>query len=752
LEADAAAIRREKVRAALATLDPALSDTQPYLFSLLTIAESPDPLAQMDPQVKLRRTLDALKRIVLRESVKQPVVIVFEDLHWIDGETQALLDLLADGIANARVLLLVNYRPEYRHEWGNKSFYTQLRLDRLGRESAAEMLSALLGDGVDLNSLKRLIIERTEGNPFFIEEMVQTLFNEGAIARNGIVRFARPLSQLRLPPTVQAVLASRIDRLGREQKELLQTMAVIGRTSSVALISKIAALGDSELERILSVLQAGEFIYERPTASGIEYTFKHALTQEVAYNSLLIERRKALHERVAMTVELLYSDTLDNHLSELAFHYSRSANTRKAVHFLGLAGRQAQACSANSEALAFLTQGLELLQELPDDAERAHEECDLQMAVSWLFYATEGPLSAERQAAIDRAKELAEKFGDEARLTDALVALSNVMLNFGGPAVRELAEQALALAQRVGDTGLLAAAHMQIGAMLFYNGEFSAAREYYERGLELFGPGPYRNFWEADRARWSAISVNVISAILGYPDTARNGSDKILATARQSGDPAWIAHALFSDAWVNYPLGDACRVLGGAEEQLTIGTEYGMGAYLPQGTLHRGWALAVQRQTDEGVHDMLRRFWLRIRTMGRNGMLVSLIAETYLAIGRPEEGLEVISDGLAGAEKTGHRYYEARLHHLKGRLLLMQNSLSADEAENCFRTAIEVARRQGAKLFELGATTSLARLLAQLGHRDEARMMLADIYNWFTEGFDTTDLKEAKALLDDLSH
>jgi predicted ATPase len=254
--------------------------------------EGPDPLAQMDPQIRRRRMLDAIKRIILRESLSQPTVVIFEDLHWIDGETQALLDLLADAIANSRILLLVNYRPEYRHEWTNKSYYTQLRLDALGRESAGEMLSTLVGDGVELDPLKRMVIERTEGNPFFVEEMVRGLFDDGALVRNGEVKIVRPLSQLRLPPTVQGILASRIDRLSAEQKELLQTLAVMGRESPLGLIRKVASTGDATLEQMLSDLQASEFIYEQPTAAGVEYAFKHALTQEVAYNSLLIERRK----------------------------------------------------------------------------------------------------------------------------------------------------------------------------------------------------------------------------------------------------------------------------------------------------------------------------------------------------------------------------------------------------------------------------------------------------------------------------
>jgi predicted ATPase len=222
LDADDAALRRQKIRAALAVLDASLADALPYLWNLLSIPEEPDPLAQMDAQIKRQRTLEALKRIVLRESLKQPVVIIVEDLHWVDSETQALIDLIADSIANARVLMVVNYRPEYRHEWGNKSYYSQLRLNTLEPEDAELMASALLGKSAELDSVKRLIIERTDGNPFFIEEMLQALFDEGVLARNGVVRIAGPLSQLRLPATVQGILAAGIDRQPVDHKQLLQ--------------------------------------------------------------------------------------------------------------------------------------------------------------------------------------------------------------------------------------------------------------------------------------------------------------------------------------------------------------------------------------------------------------------------------------------------------------------------------------------------------------------------------------------------
>src|SRR5208282_5927166 len=226
--------------------------------------------------VRKRRTLDAIKRILLRESLNQPLMIVFEDLHWIDEETQALLNLLADSIGTAKILLLVNYRPEYSHQWNSKTYYTQLRLDPLGKESADEMLSALLGDGAEVRPLKRLIIEKTEGNPFFMEETVQVLLDEGALVRNGTVKLTKPLNELKIPPTVQAILAARIDRLAPDHKDLLQTLAVIGTEFKLGLVRKVAANSEPELEPMLAELQLGEFIYEQPASGDIEYIFKHA--------------------------------------------------------------------------------------------------------------------------------------------------------------------------------------------------------------------------------------------------------------------------------------------------------------------------------------------------------------------------------------------------------------------------------------------------------------------------------------------
>src|SRR6516162_5349095 len=291
----------------------------------------------MDVRIKRQRTLDAIKRIIIRDSLRQPVVVIFEDLHWIDEQTQGLLDLLADSVASARMLLLFTYCPEYHHGWGNKSYYSQLRLDPLAGADGAAMLGALLGEGDELNPLKRLIAERSGGNPFFIEEIVRGLFEDGALVRNGTVTITRSLSQLRLPPTVQGMLAARVDRLPPTEKDLLQTLAVIGREARLRLVREVTSADEVPLSQNLANLCAAEFIHEQPVVGDTEFVFKHALTQEVAYGSLLIERRKPLHEHVGYSTETLFADKLDDHLDALAYHYSHSDNPKKAIEYLSRA-------------------------------------------------------------------------------------------------------------------------------------------------------------------------------------------------------------------------------------------------------------------------------------------------------------------------------------------------------------------------------------------------------------------------------
>src|SRR5262249_33334439 len=306
--------------------------TLPYLYVLLGIEDQPSPFQQMAPQIRRRRTFEALKKLFLRESLNQPLILIFEDLHWIDSETQGLLDVLSESVASTRVLLLTNYRPEYRHEWGQKTYYTQLRLAPLGKAEAEELLSFLLGKDASLNALQSLILEKTEGTPFFMEEVVQTLAEEGVlVGERGKYRLEKAPPALHISPTVQGVLAARIDRLAADEKEFVQQLAIIGREFPLSLVRRVVSRPEEEVYRLLASLQHKEFLYEQPAFPEVEYRFKHALTQEVAYGTVLQERRWALHERTAQAMEALYHFTLEDHYSKLAYHYSRTENAQKAV-------------------------------------------------------------------------------------------------------------------------------------------------------------------------------------------------------------------------------------------------------------------------------------------------------------------------------------------------------------------------------------------------------------------------------------
>ena len=540
--------QREKMNGRIVTLDPALEDARPYLFGLLGLSEGDDPLAQMDGQVKKRRTLEAIKRILLRESLNQPLMVIFEDLHWIDEQTQEFLNLLADSIGTAKILLLVNYRPEYSHQWGSKTYYTQLRLDPLGRESAEEMLAALLGDGTELAPLKRLIIERTEGTPFFMEETVQVLLDEGALVGNGTVKLTRPLRELKIPPTVQAILVSRIDRLPSDAKELLQTLAVIGREFPTSLIRAVVTKSDDELNRLLNDLQLGEFIYEQPAVGYTEYIFKHALTQEVAYNSVLMGRRKALHERIGAALETLYASSHDDHLTELAHHYGRSGNSQKAVEYLRLAGQQAVQRSANAEAVTHLTAALELLPTLPDNVERTRQELRLQVTLGVPLGAVKGHGAPDVGAVYSRARELCERIGETPQLFPVLAGL-RLFYHVRGefqPA-RVLGEQLLSLAQRLDDPALIVRAHRILGDTLFWLGELAAARVHLEHAIALYRPQQHRSdvsFYGYDPGVFWPLYVALLLWSLGYPDQAVKRSREALSLAQELAHPFSLAAAL----------------------------------------------------------------------------------------------------------------------------------------------------------------------------------------------------------------
>jgi predicted ATPase/class 3 adenylate cyclase len=768
--------RREKVTGKVLNLDRSLEDTLPYLFALLGIEEQPSPLQQMDPQIRRRRTFDALKRLFLRESLNQPLVLIFEDLHWVDSETQGFLDVLSESVASTRLLLLTNYRPEYRHEWGQKTYYSQLRLAPLGHAEAEEFLAALLGTTVEtlqaasLQPLKQLILDKTQGTPFFMEEIVQELVEQGVLVRDAVGAGLVPSrsegahkgTPLQVPPTVQGVLAARIDRLTPDEKALLQQLSVIGRKLPVSLLRQVITQPEDELYRLLPSLQRKEFLYEQPAFPEVEYLFKHALTQEVAYSTVLQEQRKALHERTAHAMEALYHATLDEHYSDLAQHYTRSGNTEKAVEYLYLAGQQAVQRSAHAEAIDQLTTALELLSTLPDTAERAQQELRLQIALGLPLMLTQGPTASQLETAYVRARALCQRVGKTAQLFPVLRGLCLFYANRGElRTAHELGEQLLRLAQRAQETALLLEAHNCLGRILSFLGDLTAAQEHLEQSLRLYDAQQHQSLTSLYGFNPRVFCLGRVAInlwLLGYPDRAVQRSQDALTLAQELAHLPSVGYALMCAAFLHQLRREGPVVHERTGALMRLASEQGFQFYVGMSISLQGWALAEQGQREEGITQM-RQGQAVNRAMGAQlgeSAYLAWLAEGCGKGGHPEEGRTVLDEAVAVVQEQGERFWEAELYRLKGELVLQAGSLSRrsiveEEAQSYFQQAIAIARQQQAKSWELRAAMSLARLWQQQGKQKEAHQLLSGIYNWFTEGFDTKDLQEAKALLAELT-
>ena len=754
--------RRERIIGKVLGLDRRLEDTLPYLFALLGIDDPESSLQQMDAQIRRQRTFEALKKLFLRESLNQPLLLIFEDLHWLDSETQGFLDTLSESLASAQLLLLVNYRPEYRHDWGGKTYYTQLRLAPLGKAEAEELLSFLLGNDASLTSLKSLILEKTEGTPFFMEEVVQTLVEEGALrGERGHYRLDTTPTELHISPTVQGVLAARIDRLSAEEKSLLQQLSVIGRQFPVSLVKRVVEQSEAEFYRVLSSLQAKEFLYEQPVFPEVEYVFKHALTQEVAYGTVLQEQRKALHERTGHAMETRYQESLDEHSSELAYHYQQSGNAEKAVEYLGRAGAQAVQRSANEEAIVHLTSAVALLRDLPDTLERAQQELDLQTALGSAFIAAKGYGASEVETAYARALTLAQQVRETPRLFPTLLGLwVTYLVQARHAKARELGEQLVRLAHSVQDSAFLLGAHYALGESLLYLGELGAAREHLEHSIAFHDIQQHR-FLAAQYRQDPAVAGLCFLAfalwMTGFPTQALQRSKEALSLAQELAHPFSLAFASIFGAALHEFRQEPHAVQERTEQVLTLSAEHGFRNWLPPSDVSvlQGWVLARQGLGERGLA-LMRDGIDGFRAAGGEieiPYFCGLLAEVYGQTGQMEAGLSLVEEALELVQQNGERLWEAEILRVKGELLVTGErgifSPQATEAERCFHKALEVAQQQAAKSWELRAATSLARLWQRQDKKAEARDLLAPVYAWFTEGFDTKDLQEAKRLLDE---
>jgi class 3 adenylate cyclase/tetratricopeptide (TPR) repeat protein len=542
----------EKVIGKLLTLDEALKSTLPALLTLLDVAVDDDAWQELDPAERRRRTLEAVKRILLKESQVQPLLVVFEDLHWIDSETQAFLDSLIESLPTARFLLLVNYRPEYQHTWGSKTYYSQMRIDPLPPASAMEILGALLGDDRALEPLKDLLIARTEGTPFFLEESVRTLIEMNVLAGDrGSYRLAKPVESIQVPASVQTVLAARIDRLALDAKQLLQSASVIGKDFPFTLLYGIAERSEEELRRELGHLQAAEFVYEARLFPDLEYTFKHALTHEVAYGSLLQHRRRALHARIVEVIEKLYSERVTEQVELLAHHASRGEIWEKAAEYLHQAGKKAATRSATQEAIAYFEQALDAVKHLPEGKQTIEKAINIRVDLGPTLIAASGFGSLDAEKNYTQARELCVRLGDTPQLFPVLWGLARMHDSRGELRVgRELGEHLVDLAQRLQEPALLLEAHHELWANLSSLGELTSAKDHCERGRVLYDPQKHKQhaflYGGHDPGVCCAYHAAQVLWLLGYPDHALRRCEDSVDLARELSHPSTTVGALFT--------------------------------------------------------------------------------------------------------------------------------------------------------------------------------------------------------------
>ncbi|MFC4705113.1 adenylate/guanylate cyclase domain-containing protein [Paraburkholderia caffeinitolerans] len=756
--------RREKVVGKVLTLERSFEDLVPYPLYLLGTGESASVLAGMDPKVRRDRTFDAITQILTRESQSQPIELLFEDLQWLDRETEAFLVHLVERVPGTRVLLLVNYRPEYQPAWDSN----QLRLEPLGLAEAEGLLAALLGEHASLLPLKQRILEKTEGNPFFMEEVVQTLVEERTLyGEPGRYRIETTPSALHIPTTVQGVLAARIDRLPLTQKELLQTLAVIGKEFPFSLVQRICdgqlARTDDDLRALLAHLEAAEFIYERPAYPEVEYSFKHALTQEVAGHSLLTERRSVLHERTAKAIEALFPARIADYCSELAHHYSLSGNIPKAVEYLHRAGQQALRHAAHPDAMHHLGAALGLLERLPDTPARASRELMLLLALGPALMNVRGYGAPEVAATYTRARQLGEQLGEVSQLFAAILGLRIHNMACAQYAVAcNLGEQMLRMAQQANDLDWLMEAHGALGASLFLQGELDAAAAHLEQALTLYDPERHQAHAVSHGVDPGSRALNFLSLIRwlqGYPDQAVKRSMEALVLAQKLAYGPTLAFTLAYAAELHQLRREAALVKERAEAAITVSTEHDLPYWLAWGTILSGWARIEPGSLQEGIAQLRQGLDAEQSAGGEEhrSYFLALLAECQWRAGDVAGGLRTLDEAMAIADATGERFYEAELHRLKGVMLLGASSederapSSSEGAQACFLKALAVARAQGAHSLALRAASSLAHLWQREGRPDEARQVLSETVGNFTEGFDTGDLREARALLDTLA-
>jgi class 3 adenylate cyclase/tetratricopeptide (TPR) repeat protein len=741
--------RLAKLEAVLPQGTNDLSDAVPLLADLLSIPTGDRyPPLNLTPQKRKEKTLHAQLAQLQGLAARQPVLMVWEDVHWSDPTTRESLDLIIDRVPRLRVLMILTFRPEFAAPWIGRPQVTMLTLNRLPRRQGAEIVAYVTGGKALPEEVAEQIIERTDGVPLFIEELTKTVVESGILSEAGDhYALAGPMAPPAIPASLHASLLARLDRLA-PTREVAQIGAALGRSFSYELISAVAGMPQQKLDAALEQLASAQLIFQRGVPPDAEYTFKHALVQDAAYSTLLRSRRQELHSRIAAALEDQFAELIVAHPQLVAQHCMEAGLNEKAVSYWLKAGQQALGRSAVTEAVSQLQKGLDLLPSLPDGDWRRQRELDLLLVLRPALMATKGYSAPDVGETIVRARALAEQLGRSDDVIPLLHAQWAYHLIRGELRLAlSLAEQMEQIGQAQNDVAALFLGRSKNGTTRYFLGQLVAARTLLEQAQDLSDPSHravYTVLTGTDQHVLLPVFLAQTLKLLGFLDQARARMNEALSEARRLGHAHTLAQVLNAASGVSSPR----EAQPYAEEAVALSIEHGFPYWLALGNANRGWALTVLGQTKEGVALMTSGLSM-LRVTGNvlpTPWILTTLAEAYGRLGQPVEGLDCLTEAAQIIESRNQRIGEADVYRVRGDLMNVADDRAG--AEQSYRQALTIAQQQSAKLVELRAATGLARLWRDQGKRREAHELLAPVYGWFTEGFDTRDLKDAKTLLD----
>ena len=735
-----------------------LAEAVPLFAALLSLPLTADyaPLT-VSPEQQKQQTLHALLTILLRIAAQQPVLFVMEDLHWVDPTTLEFLSLMVDQGPTARILALLTCRPDFTPPWTGRSHVTQVTLPRLPGRQAAEMAGRVARGKALPPEVVEQIVAKTDGVPLFVEELTKMVLESGLLQeRAERYEMTRPLPPLAIPTTLHDSLMARLDRLATV-KAMAQLGATLGREFSYELLQAVSPWDAGTLQRGLHQLVAAEFLYQRGVPPQATYVFKHALIQDAAYQSLLRSTRQRYHQQIAQVLETWFPEIAETQPELVAHHYTEAGLSAQAIPYWQRAGQHASDRSANVEAISHLSTGIELLQTLPETPEHTQQALTLHIALGAALQIAKGHAAPEVEHAYTQARALCQQVGETPELVPVLFGLWRFyVLRPELHTARELGETMLRLAQRTDDPTLAVMAHWALGLTWLWLGALPAARQHLEEAIARYTPDQRRVmvFRVGNEPGVPCrLYVAMILWMLGYPTQALARLHEALAWPHELSHPFSLAVGRCLAATASQFRRDVPAAHEHAEAAVALATEHGIPQWAAYGTSLCGWALAMQGQGEEGLAQIRQGIaaWRATGAAVFVPYLSTLLADVSAHLGHTEDGLQALAEANTLVEQHEERYWEAEVARLRGVLLLRQTGTPQAEAETWLQRALDVARRQQAKSLELRAAMSLSRLWQQQGKRAEAHALLAPIYGWFTEGFDTADLQEAKALLGELS-